>query len=45
MYEDFRALFGEDPPAIGAVPLMTDTDNTGGEAVAYYGDIFLGPSR
>ncbi|MGZ9163438.1 MAG: DUF3047 domain-containing protein [Candidatus Deferrimicrobiaceae bacterium] len=45
VYEDFRALFGEDPPAIGAVPLMTDTDNTGGEAVAYYGDIFLGPSR
>ena len=33
------------PPEIGAVALMTDTDNTGGEAVAYYGDIFLGPAR
>ena len=41
VYEDYRMLFGEDPPAIGAVALMTDTDNTGGEAVAYYGDITL----
>ena len=45
VYEDYRALFGEDPPSIGAVALMTDTDNTGGEAVAHYGDIFLGPAR
>ncbi len=41
LYEDYRTLFGEDPPDIGAVALMTDTDNTGGEAVAYYGDITL----
>ena len=41
VYEDYRMLFGEDPPAIGAVALMTDTDNTGGEAIAYYGDITL----
>jgi len=45
VYEDYRALFGEDPPPIGAVALMTDTDNTGGEAEAYYGDIVLGPAR
>ena len=45
LYEDYRRLFGEDPPEIGAVALMTDTDNTGGKAVAYYGDITLeGPS-
>jgi hypothetical protein len=42
VYEDYRKLFGEDPPPIGAVALMTDTDNTGGEATAYYGDITLG---
>jgi hypothetical protein len=42
VYEDYRTLFGEDPPEIGAVALMTDTDNTGGKAVAYYGDITLG---
>ena len=45
VYEDYRALFGEDPPAIDAIALMTDKDNTGGEAEAYYGDIFLGPAR
>jgi hypothetical protein len=41
VYEDYRRLFGEEPPMIGAVALMTDTDNTGGEATAYYGDITL----
>jgi hypothetical protein len=39
--EDFRRLFGGEPPEIGAVAVMTDTDNTGGEATAYYGDISL----
>lgn len=43
--EDYRTLFGEEPPEIGAVAVMTDTDNTGGEAVAYYGDITLGPAQ
>jgi hypothetical protein len=41
VYEDYRNLFGEEPPDIGAVALMTDTDNTGGEATAYYGNITL----
>lgn len=41
VYEDFKKLFGEEPPALGAVAIMTDTDNTGGRAVAYYGDITL----
>ena len=36
---DFRALFGEDVRSIDAVAIMTDTDNTGGGAVAYYADI------
>jgi hypothetical protein len=35
VYEDYRRLLGEDPPEIGDVSLMTDTDNTGGEATAY----------
>ena len=43
--EDYRRAFGEDPPRIGAVAIMTDTDNTGEEAVAWYGAIrFLPPS-
>jgi len=41
LLEDFRRLFGEEPPEIGAVAVMTDADNTGGQAVAYYGDIRL----
>ncbi len=41
VYEDFKKLFGVEPPALGAVAIMTDTDNTGGRAVAYYGDITL----
>jgi len=39
--EDYRRAFGEDPPMINGVALMTDTDNTGESAVAYYGDIFF----
>lgn len=37
--EDYRRAFGEDPPAITGVAIMTDTDNTGESATAYYGDI------
>ena len=37
--EDYRKFFGEEPPRIGAVALMTDTDNSGESAVGYYGDI------
>jgi hypothetical protein len=43
---DFRAAFGEEPPDVVAVAVATDTDNTGGRATAWYGDIeFLGPRR
>ena len=36
---DFRAAFGEDAPAVTAVAIATDTDNTGESATAFYGDI------
>ncbi len=39
---DYKRFFGEEPPRLGAVALMSDTDNTGDEALAYFGDIFLG---
>ena len=39
--QDFIRLFGEEPPTIGAVAIMTDSDNTHDRAVAYYGDITL----
>lgn len=42
---DYRQAFGEEPPPISGVALMTDVDNTGEEVVAYYGDIALSPRR
>lgn len=41
LYKDYKKAFGKEPPAIIAVALMTDTDNTGESAVAYYADILL----
>lgn len=38
---DLQKQFGEDIRNIDAVALMTDTDNAGGKATAYYGDIFF----
>jgi chloramphenicol O-acetyltransferase len=39
--EDYRKFFGEDPPKVGAIAIMTDTDNTGEKAVAWYGLIAI----
>ena len=39
--EDYRRAFGEDPPPISGIAVMTDADNTDGAATAYYGDITL----
>jgi len=41
VYQDYRQIFGEAPPQAGAIALMTDTDNTGGSARAWYADIRL----
>ncbi len=41
IYEDYRKAFGEEPPMINGVAIMTDTDNTKERAVAYYGDIIF----
>jgi hypothetical protein len=41
VYQDYRKIFGESPPQAGAIALMTDTDNTGGQARAWYADIRL----
>jgi hypothetical protein len=37
--EDYRKLFGEEPPTVGAIAIMTDTDNTGASAEAWYDDL------
>lgn len=39
VWEDYRRVFGEDPPPVNGIAIMTDTDNTGGETAAWYGDI------
>ncbi|MEK6594795.1 MAG: DUF3047 domain-containing protein [Pseudomonadota bacterium] len=41
VYRDFKAAFGEAPPAISAIAVATDTDNTGESVTAWYGDISL----
>ncbi|PLX96292.1 MAG: hypothetical protein C0621_02110 [Desulfuromonas sp.] len=38
---DYRRLFGEDPPQAGAIAIMSDTDNTGASATAWYDDLQL----
>jgi len=38
---DFRRAFGEDPGPLQAIAVMTDTDNTGTKAEAWYGAITL----
>lgn len=42
--DDYRRAFGEEPPAISGIALMTDTDNTGESATAWYGNIELHPA-
>jgi len=41
VYGDYKQAFGEEPPKISGVAIMTDTDNTGESATAYYGDILF----
>lgn len=39
LYDDYRAAFEDEPPPVVGVAIMTDTDNTGESATAWYGDI------
>lgn len=41
IYEDYKKLFQSEPPMIEFIAIMTDTDNTGEFAVAYFDDIVL----
>ncbi len=41
IYHDFKLAFGMEPPLISGVAIMTDADDTGESAKAYYGDILL----
>ena len=41
VYEDMKRLFETDFHFIDAIAIMTDTDNSHGQAKAYYGDIYF----
>ena len=45
VYEDYKRVFDEEPPNVSGIAIMTDTDNTGEAATAYYGDIRLRSSE
>jgi hypothetical protein len=40
-YEDYKTAFGEEPPKVGAIAIMTDSDNTHETTLGYYGDISI----
>lgn len=42
---DYRRLFGGEPREVNAIAIMTDTDNTGSDATAWYGEITLSTER
>lgn len=39
--EDIRRCFGLDIDTLQGIAIMTDADNSGGKAAAYYGDLFF----
>ncbi|MBI4056252.1 MAG: DUF3047 domain-containing protein [Elusimicrobia bacterium] len=39
IYEDYKSLFGAEPPEVDFVAIMTDTDNTRENATAYFDDL------
>ena len=41
IFADYQKLFGSDPGEASAIAIMTDTDNTGSSAQAWYGNITL----
>jgi hypothetical protein len=41
IFADYKNLFGSDPGEASAIAIMTDTDDTGENAIAWYGDITL----
>jgi len=45
IFEDYKRAFGEEPSMISGVAIMTDTDNTGESATAYYGDILFSKTK
>ena len=45
LVEDYTRCFGSRPPDVVAIGLMTDTDSTGHESLAYYGQLRISRDR
>ena len=43
--DDYRRAFGEEAPAISAIAIMVDTDDTGSRAVAFFDDLLIAKRR
>jgi len=41
VYEDYKKLFGEEPPMVGRVSVMIDSDDTKSSAESYIGGIYF----
>ena len=41
VYQDYIRAFGQKPPRISGIAIMTDSDNTGETATAFFGDIIF----
>lgn len=41
IYADYMAVFGEKPPMISGIAIMSDGNDTGGSVTAHYGDIVI----
>ena len=41
IYQDYKKAYGEEPPLISGVAIMTDSDNTKESAVSFFGDIIF----
>jgi hypothetical protein len=45
VYEDYKRLFGREPKPVQAIGILSDSDNTGSQAVAHYKGIAIGTMK
>ena len=45
VFEDYVKIYGENPPNVVAIAIMTDSDDTGESTVTYFGDIYFNRSK
>ena len=43
--DDYRRAFGQDPPPVIAIGVMSDSDNAGSETLAYFDDLRISADR